>query len=277
MIAHIVAVIGGEDDDRILGEAERRELIEHAADAVIDEADQPVIERDRLAHLALGRGKEHRRRLHRAAVVALLMQPFHMRRQVIGRRGEGRRQLDLFRLVHAPILARRREGVMRIGERAHEEERRIALRIVLEPRHRALGAIAGRMQRRRQLRAPGLMHARQFIFRRRQRILFADQAFDVVCLGIGPTAVMALQIVAMLDREIDRLEAVERIIEIEIRIGLPRPAPIPDRSGRRDRRAPRSAADPSDRAAIAADCRSCSGSGPCRPCRCDSRRGASHR
>src|SRR5207248_5191414 len=56
-----VAVIGGEEDDGVALQAQRRQPGEDAAHRIVDHGNHAVAERDRLPRLALAAGEERRR------------------------------------------------------------------------------------------------------------------------------------------------------------------------------------------------------------------------
>ena len=71
VVAEKIAVVGGEDHDRVVGEAARRQLREHAADGVVDHRDHAAAQRHRLARLALVDGE--RRLLGGVGLAALAL------------------------------------------------------------------------------------------------------------------------------------------------------------------------------------------------------------
>jgi hypothetical protein len=124
MVAHEVAVVGGEDHDGVAVEPERAQLAEHAADRVVDHRDHAVGERDALAHRGLVGQREGRRpagvRLAGGGRGAqLFLETGLVRVDVMEAFG----QRDRRRIVHVEIAARRRERMMRVRKRALQKER----------------------------------------------------------------------------------------------------------------------------------------------------------
>ena len=56
MVAHQIAVVGGEHHHRVIGEAEPLQRGHDAPDRIVDHGDRAVVERDRLPQTGLGHG-----------------------------------------------------------------------------------------------------------------------------------------------------------------------------------------------------------------------------
>ena len=82
MIPEKITVVAREDDHGVAGEPELLERREQPADAVIDQRDRPVVERDRLTGLALRAREQRLRVLHGLAGIALPVEPLHVRRKI---------------------------------------------------------------------------------------------------------------------------------------------------------------------------------------------------
>jgi hypothetical protein len=54
VLAHVVAVVAGEDDDRVVGQAQPVERVDHAADLRVHEADAGVVGLHALAAQVVG-------------------------------------------------------------------------------------------------------------------------------------------------------------------------------------------------------------------------------
>ena len=122
VVAHHVAVVRGEHDDRVLPDAEFVEPLEHLADRVVDHPDHPVGRGDRLAQqgvLAEAAGR------HPVTLVPG-MNPRELL-EMGGRSVEGivarRRQGHVRRTVAVEPLAGRCHRMVRIGKRAPGEPR----------------------------------------------------------------------------------------------------------------------------------------------------------
>ncbi len=129
MVAHQIAVVAGEHDHGVVGEAELIETLEDLRHAVVDHGDHAERERDGLARLLLVNRESGGRVAVAGAVIACGMQRECMRRQRAVADAEGGRQLHILRLVQVPVAARRRERMMRVRKRALQKERRVAVRL----------------------------------------------------------------------------------------------------------------------------------------------------
>ncbi|MNS71045.1 hypothetical protein D3C72_1044000 [compost metagenome] len=119
VVAEEVTVVAGEDDHGVVVQARVAQRLHDAADGGVDMADGTVVQRNRLPRFAFGAGEHGRCVLDGHVQVALPIQPRHVRGWLMmgGPAGVKRcRQRHIVRPILVPILARRRVGMMRIGE-----------------------------------------------------------------------------------------------------------------------------------------------------------------
>ena len=107
-------MVGGEDDDRVVGQPLLGERCEDRAEVVVDERDGAVVPTPCAEDIRLGDELavegEHRPEPPRRAVDRL-------------GRLRVRRRVDLHFLVPVPVVARHLVGVVRVRERDDEQER----------------------------------------------------------------------------------------------------------------------------------------------------------
>ena len=102
--------------------------------------------------------------------------------------------------------------MVRIGKRALEKERLVrSRRKLVETRDRAFRHVARRIELFRHARAPGLREIGALVA---ERIVRSAQRVRIGMPLAQPAGVVAFDLVAVLDGEIDRLEAVVGIVEV---------------------------------------------------------------
>ncbi len=216
-----VAVVAGEDDDGVVVQAEAAQAVEDAPDGVVDAGDVAVIERHRLADLALGGGEDAMARLAGRALGGGRAQGGDGRRRIaqVGAAAGG--QGHVLRAVQVPEAARRREGMVRVGKGALDEERRIALRVIGQHRAALVGDEAGRIQGLGHARAPGLARLGELEVGRGDGVVRADQALGIGHLLVQPAAPVSVLLVAVADGQAGPLEAVIGQLQLEGRVLAP--------------------------------------------------------
>ena len=114
-LAQHLAVVGGEEHDRVVAQAGLRERAEHLADALVGVADRRVVGVARAAHLLAGQ-------LH-VVDARHVAQPDAVRIGLIARDRCDRRRRDRRRVVEVPVTRPQLPRVVRTGERDAQEER----------------------------------------------------------------------------------------------------------------------------------------------------------
>ena len=149
--------------------------------------------------------------------LARVARPFHVRRRLDIAVIEARRQFHVFRLVHVPVPAGRRERVMGIGEGRHQEERLVAALggVAVDIVQGFFPDIAGRIEFFRDRRAIGL-RADVIVV---ELVVAVAQRIGVGALLFEPDIILAADMVRMLGAQIDMLEAVKRQVHV---VGLAR-------------------------------------------------------
>src|SRR5690606_22581200 len=116
---------------------------------------------------------------------------------------EGRGQRDPGRVVQVPVAPRRREGMVRLVERAVQEEglARTAGPVLLEKADRLLLDVGGGVRRFGDRGAPGLERSDVVL---RERVLRSDELLRSTRMTpLQPMPVMAVRGIGMGDRQMD--------------------------------------------------------------------------
>ncbi len=162
--------------------------------------------------------------MHRHRVLVLVAQGLrqfgHRRQGIVDLVVEGGGQRNIVGIVHPPIAARRRERVVRVGERDFEEKRlvRAGRPVVLQIGERLFGDIAGRIELFRHLGAP--RRGRRILLVR-QGVVGADQGFSVAALVAQPRRIVPRHLVTMARAQADMIEAVMGQLDLAVGVGLP--------------------------------------------------------
>ena len=170
-----LAVIAGEDDEGVLGEAEVVQRLEDAPDPVVDLADESVVVGDHVADLVRIAVFRHSRAAIRPTV-----------RRVGHGIGDAGWRLDGLDGVHAVVRGSRQDGRVGEVEGRRDAEWCVALRGPLQGGDRATGLIGGHGMLRRNLQAAMVVRLRASLLAgplARRQAIPAIQRID----GVGAT------------------------------------------------------------------------------------------
>ena len=208
MVAHHVAVVRGEHDDRVLPDSEFVEPLKHLADRVVDHPDHPVGRGDRLAQQGVVPETAGR---HPVALVPG-MDPREVL-EMCGRPVEGivarRRQGHVRRTVAVEPLARRCHRMVRIGKRAPREPRLPGRFGRLDERDGALGDERGGVEFLRIRRPVDLPPVRGAVAAGCGRVEVDHQVLPAAAPVERPPQVVPGDARTVIDAELDVVETIE--------------------------------------------------------------------
>ncbi len=191
-LAQHVAMVGGDDDDGVVGQAGRRERFQQLAELAVDIADHGVVAVAGVADLLVG-----------DAVFVAVVELVHAaaERIAVGRRDIGhRRHVDGGVVVARPVRARRQVGIVRLdeGDGQHERPLVAAAGVIVEPANGLVADLLVIVPFKRAVVGAGLDHAQHVVEPPVDllRLLPRGRPAEIAGIDVGGDAVLvAMQLV----------------------------------------------------------------------------------